>query len=102
MLTAKHFPERHRAENIAKTLRAEAEFGTLEKVPCVVHDQGSSMKAAIQDLQEDVAAGLPGDANDSNLSQAERSDNEDSEGHEEQESADDMSDEGEDNFDVPA
>ena len=71
MLTTKHFPERHRAENIAKTLRAEAEFGTLEKVPCVVHDQASNMKAAIRDLQEDVPAGIAGDANDGNLSQAE-------------------------------
>ena len=102
MLTTKHFPERHTAENIAKTLKAEAEeFGILEKVPCVVHDQASNMKDAIRDLKEDVAAGLAGDANDGNLSQAESSDNEDSEEHEEQESADDMSDEGEDHSDVP-
>ena len=66
---SKHFPERHTAENIAKTRKAEAEeFGIPEKVPCVLHDQASNMKAAIRDLQEDVAAGLAGDANDGNLS----------------------------------
>ena len=48
VLTTKYCPERHTAANIAKSLKDHAEeFDILDKVPCVVHDQASNMKAAV-------------------------------------------------------
>ena len=53
MLTTKYFPVRHTAANIAKSLKDHAEeFDILDKVPCVVHDQASNMKAAVRELKE--------------------------------------------------
>lgn len=95
VLTTKHFPERHTAENISKTLKKQAEeFGILEKVPCVVHDQASNMKAAMRNLQEEVAAGVTGDDSESSDDVYEDSAEDD---EQQSPSGDNTSDEGENN-----